>query len=69
MIGNPDHALMIPSADSFDSKLPMPDTVARIGLGLEMVTTKHLTAKLQYDGDFGDNYSSHTGMFRIGYMF
>jgi len=57
------------SADSFDSKLPMPDTVARIGLGLEMVTTKHLTAKLQYGGDFGDNYSSHTGMFRIGYMF
>jgi hypothetical protein len=25
-------------ADSFDSELPMPDTVARVGLGIEMTT-------------------------------
>jgi outer membrane autotransporter protein len=57
------------STDSFDSELPMPDTVARVGLGIEMVTTKQMTTKLQYGGDFGDNYSSHAGMFRLGVMF
>jgi outer membrane autotransporter protein len=57
------------STNSFDSELPMPNTLARVGLGLEMVTTKHITAKLQYGGDFGDDYSSHTGMFRVGYTF
>jgi outer membrane autotransporter protein len=57
------------SADSFDSELPMPDTVARVGLGIEMVTTKRITAKLQYAGDFGDDYNAHAGMFRVGYLF
>ena len=56
-------------ANSFDSELPMPDTVARVGLGIEMVTTKRITAKLQYAGDFGDDYNAHAGMFRVGYLF
>jgi uncharacterized protein YhjY with autotransporter beta-barrel domain len=57
------------SADTFASELPIPDTVARVGLGIEMVTTKRISAKLQYAGDFGDGYSSNAGMFRVGYMF
>ena len=57
------------SADSVDSELSMPDVVARVGLGVEMVTAKQFTAKLQYSGDFGGDYSSHAGMFRVGLMF
>ena len=42
---------------------------AELGLGLEMVTTKRITSELQYAGDFGDDYNSHAGMFRVGYLF
>jgi hypothetical protein len=56
-------------AGSFDSELPMPDTVARVGLGIEVVTTKRITAKLQYAGDFADDFTSHAGVFRVGYLF
>jgi outer membrane autotransporter protein len=56
-------------ANGFESDLSMPDMVSRLVLGVEMVTTKHISAKLQYAGELADGYNTHAGIFRVGYIF
>jgi len=52
---------------------PIPDILARVSLGVDLLrkdgSEKRWEAKLQYDGEFGDDYSSNGGILRIGYRF
>jgi outer membrane autotransporter protein len=46
---------------SFDTSLPIDDVVARIGAGVQLMTTAGLDIRLQYDGEFSDRTSSNAG--------
>ncbi|OWJ68741.1 hypothetical protein BWR60_03065 [Inquilinus limosus] len=46
---------------SFDTSLPIDDVVARIGAGVQLLTTAGMDIRLQYDGEFSDRTSSNAG--------
>ncbi|WP_343715314.1 hypothetical protein [Inquilinus sp.] len=45
----------------FDASLPIDDVVARIGAGVQLMTTAGMDIRLQYDGEFSDRTSSNAG--------
>ncbi|KGM34882.1 autotransporter outer membrane beta-barrel domain-containing protein, partial [Inquilinus limosus] len=49
---------------SFDTSLPIDDVVARIGAGVQLLTTAGMDIRLQYDGEFSDRTSSNAGSLR-----
>ena len=51
-------------AGSFDTSLPIDDVVARIGAGVQLLTTAGVDLRLQYDGEFSDRTSSNAGSLR-----
>jgi len=46
---------------SFDTSLPIDDVVARIGAGVQVLTTAGIDFRFQYDGEFSDRTSSNAG--------
>ncbi|RDJ27020.1 hypothetical protein DWF00_08395 [Bosea caraganae] len=53
----------------FRATTPIPNALARVSVGANLATAGNLELKLQYNGDFGDRYSSHTGLARLAVRF
>jgi outer membrane autotransporter protein len=57
------------SAGTFQAKTELPDTLARLNLGLELQATEHTQIKLEYSGELGEDYQGHAGTIRLNYLF
>lgn len=53
----------------FKTTSPVPDTLASVTLGADLIGNNSWDAKLQYRADIGSGYQSHTGMARVSYRF
>jgi uncharacterized protein YhjY with autotransporter beta-barrel domain len=53
----------------FRATTPIPNALGRVSVGANLATAGNLELKLQYNGDFGDRYSSHTGLARLAVRF
>ena len=47
----------------------LPQITADAKLGLDIVRKKGLGVKLEYNGQWGERYQSHTGRIRLAYQF
>ncbi len=56
-------------ADGFDSSVPMDEVTTKVGAGLQLDTQRGLELRLQYDGQFSSNLTSHGGSLRIALPF
>jgi outer membrane autotransporter protein len=55
---------------TFRTTLPIADVVAKLRAGVSFVNESNdLEVKLEYDGAFGDDYSSHGGLLRLSKRF
>ncbi|WP_205648697.1 autotransporter outer membrane beta-barrel domain-containing protein [Acuticoccus kandeliae] len=50
---------------SFETTLPIADVVGRIGAGLQITSKTGFDIRAEYGGAFGDDYTSHSGTFRL----
>ncbi|WP_373507464.1 autotransporter domain-containing protein [Thiocapsa sp.] len=57
------------SAGSFASTIDNPDTLGIIRAGIEVMSSKHFVATLQYNGGFGDGYSANAGAVELIWRF
>ncbi len=53
----------------FRASTPLPDRVGKVSVGADLYKSDNWELKLQYNGDFGDDYTSHTGVARLSYRF
>jgi len=58
-----------PNSRGFRATTPMPDTLARLSVGAELLSGTNWDFKLQYTADLGDGYASHAGIGRLAYRF
>lgn len=58
-----------PNSRGFRASTPIPDVLAKVTAGAELLTGANWDLRVQYSGEFGDRYTSHTGMARIAYRF
>ncbi|WP_157015544.1 autotransporter outer membrane beta-barrel domain-containing protein [Mesorhizobium xinjiangense] len=57
-------------AGTFSTTLPIADVVAKLRAGISFTNEDNdLEVKLEYDGAFGDDYSSHGGLLRLSKRF
>ncbi|HMR31496.1 MAG TPA: autotransporter outer membrane beta-barrel domain-containing protein [Geminicoccaceae bacterium] len=56
-------------ADGFESSVPMDEVTTKVGAGLQLDTQRGLELRLQYDGQFSSNLTSHGGSLRIALPF
>ena len=56
-------------AGDFDSSVPMDEVTAKVGAGLQLTTQRGLELRLQYDGQFSANVTSHGGSLRLALPF
>ncbi|MGE0417830.1 MAG: hypothetical protein AB7O80_13580 [Acetobacteraceae bacterium] len=54
---------------SFSATTPIPNLVGRVTAGADLIAGENWKFKLQYNGDVGAYYHSHTGSARISYAF
>jgi len=54
---------------SFSATTPVPKLVGRFSTGIDLIAADNWKFKLQYNGDIGGNYHSHSGSARISYTF
>ncbi len=57
------------SAGSFRSELRNPNVAARLGLGVEVMTTRSIDLKLQYDADLASDSMANSAMARLSWRF
>lgn len=57
------------SAGSFTSTIDNPDTLGVIRAGIEVMSSEHFVATLQYNGGFGDGYSANAGAVELIWRF
>lgn len=57
------------SVGRFSSDTAMPNTVAKIGAGVALISGERFEAKLEYDGEFGKDYKSNSAALRFAYRF
>jgi outer membrane autotransporter protein len=57
------------SAGSFTSTIDNPDTLGVIRAGVEVMSSKHFDATVQYNGSFGDGYSANAGAVKLTWRF
>ena len=57
------------SAGSFTSTIDNPDTLGVIRAGIEVMSSEHFAATLQYNGSFGDGYSANAGTVKLIWRF
>ena len=57
------------STGSFRSELRNPDVAAKLGLGVEVMTTGAVDLKLQYDADLASDATAHSAMARLSWRF
>jgi uncharacterized protein YhjY with autotransporter beta-barrel domain len=62
-VGSPD------GAGTFQAETELPDTLAKLNLGVELQATEHTQIKLEYTGELGDDYQGHAGTIRFNYLF
>jgi outer membrane autotransporter protein len=55
------------SIGTFTSETPIPDVMADVGAGIEMIVGRNLD--LQYTGDFASSFSLQSGTLRLSYHF
>lgn len=56
-------------AGDFDSSVPIDEVTAKVGAGLQLTTRRGLELRLQYDGQFSSNVTSHGGSLRLALPF
>ncbi len=56
-------------ADSFETTIPIDDIVARANAGLQVLNDGEVSVRVQYDGEFSDNITSHGGSVRVNLSF
>ncbi|WP_226584514.1 autotransporter outer membrane beta-barrel domain-containing protein [Acuticoccus sediminis] len=56
-------------AGAFDTTIPVADVVGRVGAGLTVSGPGKFDLRAEYDGAFGDEYWSHSGMLRLSKRF
>jgi uncharacterized protein with beta-barrel porin domain len=49
--------------------VPIDDVVARIGAGLQVLDGGDVSVRVQYDGAYSDNVTSHGGSVRVNVNF
>lgn len=57
------------SAGTFTSTIDNPDTLGIIRAGIEVMSSEHFAATLQYNGSFGDGYSANAGAAKLTWRF
>lgn len=57
------------SAGSFRSELRNPNVAARLGLGVEVMTTRSIDLKLQYDADLASDSMANSATARLSWRF
>lgn len=58
-----------PSAEGFTSTTDNPDTLGIVRAGVEVMSSKHFDATLQYNGSFGDGYTANAGGIKLTWRF
>lgn len=53
----------------FQTSLPIDDSVARVGAGLQISTKGGVDVRLQYEGEFSSHASSNSGSLKVGIPF
>ncbi|WP_226576332.1 hypothetical protein [Acuticoccus sediminis] len=56
-------------AGAFDTTIPVADVVGRMGAGLTVSGPGNFDLRAEYDGAFGDEYWSRSGMLRLSKRF
>ena len=57
------------SAGGFRSELANPNVLGTLTAGVDVVTTKSIDVRLQYNGAVGQEFMANSGMLRVGYRF
>ncbi len=55
--------------DSFQSRIELPNAMARLAAGIEGYSRGGLTIKAQYEGELSNGYRAHSAVLRLGYSF
>jgi outer membrane autotransporter protein len=58
-----------PSAGGFTSTIDNPDTLGIIRAGLEVMSSEHFDATVQYNGSFADGYAANAGALKLTWRF
>lgn len=56
-------------SQGFSSTVPIPDPLARIGVGVSLTGTTGVEARLEYQGAIGNDYQSHGALLRVSTLF
>jgi outer membrane autotransporter protein len=57
------------SAGSFTSTIDNPDVLGIVRAGVEVMSSEHFAATLQYNGSFGGGYSTNAGAVKLTWRF
>lgn len=57
------------SAGGFTSTINNPDTLGIVRAGLEVTSSDHFDATVQYSGSFADGYSANAGALKLTWRF
>jgi outer membrane autotransporter protein len=57
------------STRGFRAATPIPTVLGKVALGLDLLGNGDWDLKVQYTGDFSDNYASNTGLIRASFKF
>jgi outer membrane autotransporter protein len=57
------------SAGSFSSTIDNPNTLGIVRAGIEVMSSEHFGATVQYNGSFADGYSANAGAIRLIWLF
>ena len=56
-------------AGSFATEVPIDEVVGRVDAGLQILNGGDVGMRVQYEGEFSDNVTSHGGSLRIDFRF
>ncbi|HWL71313.1 MAG TPA: autotransporter outer membrane beta-barrel domain-containing protein, partial [Geminicoccus sp.] len=56
-------------AGSFATEVPIDEVVSRVDAGLQILNGGDVAVRVQYDGEFSDNVTSHGGSLRVDFRF